>query len=85
MKAEDIKEFGLGEPCFGPILRVNGKEYEDLSKEDVIEFINDMLLNDLNKENLLMETFRNCLEMLQFDSIESTTDRCDQCSNYNYY
>ena len=85
MKAKDIQDFELGENCFGPILKVNGTHYEDLNKEDVLEFVTDMLLNDINSGNLLMETFKNSLEYLQYDCVESHSDHCDQCGNYNNY
>lgn len=85
MKAKDIKEFELGEHCFGEILKVNGTDYEDLTKEEILEFINDMFENDINSSNLIRETFKNSLEYLQYDCVESDNSSCDQCGNYNHY
>ena len=85
MKTEDINEFELGEHCFGNILRINGKDYEDLDKAEILEFINDMLLNDSNSSSLIYETLENCLNHLQFESTESTSDKCDQCGHWNQY
>lgn len=85
MKIKDIKEYEIGKHCFGDILRVNGKNYEDISKEDAIEFILDMFENDLNAEILIMETFKCALENLQGEIIEDDSGRCDQCGDWNYY
>ena len=85
MKAKDIKEFELGKHCFGEILRVNGIDYNDLSKDDVIEFIMDMFENDINACNLIRDTFKNSLEYLQYDCIESRSSSCDQCGDWNDY
>lgn len=83
MKAKDIKEFELGEHCYGEILSVNGVDYEDLTKDDVLEFITDMFENDINASNLIRETFKNSLEYLQFNCIENDSNFCEQCGNYN--
>ena len=85
MEVKDIKEFELGEHCFGDILRVNGVDYDDLKKDDVIEFILDMFKNDINADSLIEETFKNALEHLQYDCIESDNDSCEQCGNWNHY
>lgn len=85
MKIKDIKEYELGKHCFGDILTVNGKDYEDISKEDAIEFILDMFENDLNSEILIMETFKNALEYLQAEMVENDSSSCDQCGDWNYY
>ena len=57
-----IKEYKIGEHCFGPILEVNGKDYEDLDKKEVRKFINHMMENDINSELLMREIFSTCLE-----------------------
>ena len=85
MKAKDIKYFELGEHCYGKIIRVNGIDYEDLDKEQVIELITDMFENDINASSLIMEAFVNSLEHLQYDEVESDSDICEQCENYNTY
>lgn len=85
MKAEDITEFELGNYCFGEILKVNGKDYDSFSKEDILEFINDMLINDINSSNLLKETFIASLQYLQFETVETDTSQCEECGNWNYY
>jgi len=85
MKETDINEYEIGEHCFGPILRVNGNDYEDLSKEDIVEFINDMFTNNLNSNHLIMETLKLTLQYLEFDCTESDSDSCEQCGNYNNY
>lgn len=85
MKAKDIKDFELGEHCFGEILSVNGTDYDDLKKQDILEFITDMFDNDINSSSLIRDTFKNCLEHLQYDCIESSSSSCDQCGNYNNY
>ena len=82
-----IKEYKIGEHCFGPILEVNGKDYEDLDKKEVRKFINHMMENDINSELLTREIFSTCLEYLQYDvdedeSYDSYT--CDQCFNINW-
>ena len=85
MKAKDIKEFELGEHCFGEILTVNGKEYEEVSKKEVLEFILDMFENDINSSSILRDTFKLCIEHLQYDMIDHSSSSCDQCGNYNSY
>ncbi len=85
MKAKDVKEFELGEHCFGEILRVNGTDYDDLTKEEILELITDMFENDINASSLIREAFKNSLEHLQYDCIESSSDSCDQCGNWKNY
>lgn len=85
MKAKDITEYEIGERCFGPILKVNGLEYDALSRASATEFIKDMCMNDINADSLRQELFRICLEHLQFNEVDSNNDQCDQCGNYNYY
>jgi len=83
MKAKDIKEYEEIDSCFGSIIRVNGEDYEDLSKESVKEFIMDMIDNDLNKESLMEEIFKLCLENLQFYPEEVTEgSRCESCGHW---
>lgn len=83
MKAKDIKEFEIGEHCFGEILSVNGVDYEDIPVEDVKSFILDMLENDINASSLLKEAFKQCLEHLQADLEDETSSFCETCGNYN--
>jgi hypothetical protein len=85
MKPEDIKTYELGEHCFGPILRVNDVDYEDLNASDVISFINHLMQNDINKSNLIRAIFETSLDYLQYDMIENSSDKCDTCGNYNTY
>lgn len=85
MKAKDVKDFELGESCFGEILRVNGADYEDLTKEEILELITDMFENDINASSLIRESFKNSLEHLEYDCIESSNSSCDQCGNWNSY
>ncbi len=85
MKEKDIENFETGESCFGDILRINGKDYEDLHEGDVIEFILDMLYNDLNKLSLRQEVLKKCLDYLQFDIEDSSSDTCEQCGNPNWH
>lgn len=80
-----IKEFEIGKHCFGEILKVNGIDYEDLNKEDVLSVMNEMFKNNLNKENLLKDCFKLCLEYLEADTVDYSQDKCDQCGNYNHY
>lgn len=84
MRKDDITTYIIGEHCFGPILEVNGIEYNDISKEDVNEFISDMLENDINSDSLRRAVFQLVLEHLQLESEESSSDSCEQCGNYNY-
>lgn len=84
MKIKDIKEFELGKHCFGKILKVNGIDYEDITKTEMIEFIIDMFNNDINSSQLIEETFINCLQHLQYDCTETEESTCDQCGSYNY-
>ena len=85
MKQSDIKEYETGEHCFGEILNINGKSYEDFSEEDTMEFILDMLSNDINKESLKKDIIKIALEYLQFDLIDHDSNTCDQCGNWNSY
>lgn len=85
MKIKDIKEYEFGNHCYGDILKINGNDYEDISKEDAIEFILDMFENDLNREILIRETFKNALEYLQGEVITDEYYSCEQCGNFNSY
>ena len=82
MKAKHVKEFELGEHCFGEILRVNGTDYDDLTKKEIIELITDMLENS---SSLMKEVFKNSLEYLEYDCVETREDSCDQCGSWNNY
>ena len=83
MKASDIKEFEMGEHCFGEIFSVNGVDYEDISVEDQKEFILDIMENNINASSLLKNVFKQCLEYLQADLEDSNSNQCEQCGNYN--
>lgn len=87
MKIEDIENYETGEHCYGSILRINGKDYEDLSKEAVLEFINEMFDNNknINSSNFIRETLENALNYLEFDCKESSHSSCEQCGNWNNY
>lgn len=85
MKAKDVEEFEIGSHCFGKTLTVNGIDYDDLDKESVLELVNDMLRNDINSSSMIKEMFEFCLEHLQYNEVESRSNKCDQCGNYNYY
>lgn len=86
MKEKDIQEFELGNHCFGDILRVNSKSYEELSHEDVLEFINEILnREDINTYSFVMRVFKMALGELQYDCAESRSSKCDQCGNWNDY
>lgn len=80
-----IKEFEKGEHCFGPILTIDGTEYNDLKQEDVIEFINDMFKKNINNGLLIRDCFETCLDYLQADMVDSSSDICGQCGNWNSY
>jgi len=80
-----IDSYEIGEHCFGKILRVNGVDYEDLDKKEVIAFILERFEKDINREILIEETFQNLLEHLQYDCVEDEISSCDQCGNYNFY
>lgn len=87
MKLVDIKEYELGEHCFGETLSVNGKDYDDLTKEEVMEFINDMCdqKTNINASILVRDLFKVALGHLQFDITDSHSDSCEQCGNWNHY
>ncbi len=85
MKASDIKEFEMGEHCFGEILSVNGVDYEDISVEEQKEFILDMMEHNINASSLLKSVFKHCLDYLQADLEDSNSKYCEQCGNYNSY
>ena len=85
MKAKDVKEYELGEHCFGETLTVNGTNYDDLTKEEILELITDIFENHINASNFIRETFKNSLEFLQYDCVENNSSSCDQCGNWNYY
>ena len=59
-----INKLELGNGCFGPILRINDVEYEDLDKKEVIQFIVDYLNDDnnINNKYFLDEMFREIIE-----------------------
>lgn len=85
MKPEDIKTYEIGEHCFGPILRVNDVDYEDINESDIIGFINNMMKNDINKSDLIKGLFEQTIQYLGYNMIENSSNRCDSCGNYNTY
>lgn len=85
MKEKDIKEFEIGEHCFGPILTVNGEDYADLKKEDVLEFIRDIMENNINNESFIRETFEAALLYVHYTESEGGEwDMCEQCGSPNF-
>lgn len=85
MKISDIEEYEMGENCFGPFIIVNGKDYDDISKEEKIELINDFLANDLNGDVLLHDFFKEAIMSLGYKCVEEDSSTCDQCGNWNSY
>lgn len=87
MKKEDIENYELGEHCYGSILRVNGKDYEDLSEQEIMEFIMEMFdkSKNINSYNFIQETLKNALNYLEFDCAESSNSSCEQCGSWNNY
>jgi len=85
MIISDIKEFEIGDYCFSKHLTINGKDYEDYSKEEILEFIDDFLKNDINPDITMREIFENLLEHLEFDLVESDSSTCEQCGDWNSY
>ncbi len=85
MKKSDIKEYETGEHCFGEILNINGKSYEDLPEESTMELILDTLNNDINKEIIKKDVVKVILEHLQLDWVDGNSSTCEQCGNWNSY
>jgi phage major head subunit gpT-like protein len=85
MKSEDVKTYEIGEHCFGPILKINETDYEDLNKEEVLELIDDMCRNDINSDSLLFKLLQETLSYIQYDLIEEDNSTCDQCGNWNFH
>lgn len=85
MKAQDIQTYEIGEHCFGPILKINETDYEDLDKEEILELINDMCRNDLNSGLLVFKLLQEALSYLEYDLVESDNDSCEQCGNWNFH
>ena len=90
-----INKIEIGEHCFGPIIRINGKsifthEYsneEDIKKcqETKLEILQE-LINNI--DNISPFVFRNLAEMVanvkKMSHICTNGSQCDQCGNYNY-
>ena len=85
MKIKDIKNFEIGNHCYGDIIKVNGIDYDNLSNDDILEFIKDMFENNINSSSLIQETFKSALELLNCINISSESDACDQCGNWNHH
>jgi hypothetical protein len=85
MKKENIKEYEIGNHCFGEILRVNGVDFDGLKKEDIKEFITDMIDNDINTIPLQRELLKITLEYLQLELTDSNHSKCEQCGDWNDY
>lgn len=85
MKIKDLKDYESEDHCFGEVLKINGKDYEDYSKEEIVEFIQDMFENDVNSEHLIRETFKNALEYLDAEIVDNNRHTCDQCDHDNSY
>ena len=82
---EKIKEYEIGEHCFGLILTVDGINYDDLPEEKINNLIQYMLNEDVNKASFKQKVFIEALEYLQAELVESDSSVCDQCGNYNSY
>ena len=82
MKAKDIKEYIIENHCMGNDLTIDGVDYNDLSTDDVMEFINDMLTNDTDADTMRKEVMTDLLHNLQFHQSVSEEYWCDQCCHY---
>lgn len=85
MDIKDINDIEIGESCFGEILRLNGIDYEDINQEDVLNMINYLFKNNLNKHILIKECFKISIDYISTDVVNSNQDKCDQCGNWNTY
>lgn len=85
MKLDEIEEYEIGDHCFGPILRINDKEYNEYSENEIIKIINESFENDINKSALIRECFEKVLSYLPFDIEKSDSYTCDCCGYFNSY
>lgn len=85
MLRRDIKEYEIGKHCFGEILRINGEDFNDIDKGEMIEFIVDFLKNDENGEVLLYDILKTTLDYMEYDQVENSNSVCEQCGDWNYY
>lgn len=83
MKSEEIKNWEKIKHCYGEDIRINGKDIEEVTSEKLLEFVNEMLIFDTNKDQLLKEVVQLCLEYLQGDLVEDESHLCEQCSDWN--
>jgi len=84
MEEIKVEKFKVGNSCHGDIFEINDIDYDNLDKLEVINFINDMILKDINKEQLIKNIFKLTLEYLQLDVIDSHSSTCEQCGNDNW-
>ena len=58
-----MRQIEFGSHCFGNILRVDGKDYRDMSFEEKKKIIDTILYDrgQLNHGHLLQEVFQKCL------------------------
>ena len=70
-----------GHHCFGDILRVDGIDFEDMTKERQLEII---LLAAEDKDSR-REMFKTALYSFEGEEIESSHHTCDQCGDWNSY
>ena len=70
-----------GHHCFGDILRVDGIDFEDMTKEGQLEII---LLAAADKE-VRREMFQTALYSFEGEEIESNHYSCDSCGDWNSY
>jgi hypothetical protein len=85
MKAQNIKDHEIENHCFGLSIRINGYDIEHIPKDELIEFVVDMLENDINAYNLRREVVSLMLENLQYpEKMHHSHGDCDQCGVHHY-
>ena len=84
MKAKDINSYTISAGCYGKTIKIDSLDLEDIRTKEIIEFITDMLKNDVNSKSLIREIVEVALDYLQFDLKESEGGICKTCGQYGY-
>lgn len=81
---KEIKEWESGRYCFGDFLVIDGKDFEDLDKDEVTNFIFERLKVTSNRSHLLEEILRIVLEDMNFEIVDEHSSICEQCGDWNF-
>lgn len=89
-----MEEIEFGENCYGSFVKIDGESIDKTSyderPEEYLHELRVKLINELNKhiDTLSTHDLITIVSIIttygEWDNVEQTSNKCDQCGNYNY-